>query len=256
MKNSIKIFLIISVASAFLNSCSGDKDDKNKLVRKIIEINAEGASTITFFKYEGDLILSSDGPRKHIEYSYMDGLILQIVTTDKLSKHSDTLKYNYQDGKLLNIISSENYIVKYHHNEDGTISYEKLSLAGTNQEKKIFHGTLYFENRNLMKDERILDDSVSGVQSSSKITFVYDEQNNPFCNIMGYVKLLDHNDAVSFNNSVMIVQETKEIQDEQVISSANLYTTTIKYDADNYPIEKFSEASINNTNYSKIQYFY
>jgi hypothetical protein len=48
-------------------------------------------------------------------------------------------------------------VIKYTYSDD-TVSYEKSIVLG-NQEAKIYHGTLYFKGKNLIKEDRILDDT-------------------------------------------------------------------------------------------------
>jgi hypothetical protein len=60
MKDSIKIFLLLSVFSVLLCSCSNDDDNKSKFL-KLVETAADGTSTTTLFKYNGDEIATIDG---------------------------------------------------------------------------------------------------------------------------------------------------------------------------------------------------
>lgn len=261
MKALIKILFIISMVSVFLSSCSNDKDDTNKFFRKTIEITEDGTATTTFFKYDKyniNQIVSSDSPKKHIDYTYKEGLISKIVIKDKETQLSVTLDYTYSNKKLLRINSSDHYVINYTHNADGTVSYEKLTLDSQNQETKVFHGTLYFENKNLIKDERILDDTAPDILVVQKISFEYDTQKNPFRSILGYDKLLDHNEVVSLNNNVMTIVEVTETdtKDNQIISSVKLCQNVYKYDVNGYPVEMVYETSISNPNYLKTQYFY
>lgn len=244
------------VSVVVLCSCSDDKVSTDKLLRKTVEISENGTSTTTLYKYNGNEIVSVDGAKKYISYTYMDGLISKILTKDKESQLSVTLDYTYDKAQLVRMHSSEGYVMNYSHNGDGTVSYEKLLLDSQNQETKVFHGILYFKNGNLVKDERIFDNTGRGVLSKQKVSFEYDSKNNPFYNILGYAKLLSHNEVISVNNNRMAVVERDVIQDDQLTSSANLYQSIFKYDADNYPVENVTEASIANPNYVKTQYFY
>lgn len=88
------------------------------------------------------------------------------------------------------------------HNANGTVSYEKLTKDIGSNENKVFHGILYFQNENLIKDERVIDDAGVGVLIQNSITLEYDYKNNPLNNILGYNKLLDHFKKISTNNSV------------------------------------------------------
>jgi hypothetical protein len=74
---------------------------------------------------------------------------------------------------------------------------KKKSIVLGNQEK-IYHGTLYFKGKNLIKEDRILDDSA---RYCFEIQWILNTiLKNPFYAILGYSKLMDHNDLVSLNN--------------------------------------------------------
>lgn len=251
-----KIVSLLMVSIVVLCSCSEDKVSTDKLLRKTVEISENGTSITTLYNYNGNEIVSVDGAKKYISYTYTDGLITKIITKDKESQWSVTLDYTYNKAQLVRMYSSEGYVMNYSHKGDGTVSYEKVVLDSQNQETKVFHGILYFENWNLVKDERIFDDSPQGVLSKQKVSFEYDSKNNPFYNILGYAKLLSHNEVISINNNRLAVVERVVIQDDQLTSSANLYQGVFKYDTDNYPVEHVTEASIVNPNYVKTQFFY
>jgi hypothetical protein len=56
---------------------------------------------------------------------------------------------------------------------------KKKSIVLGNQEAKIYHGTLYFKGKNLIKEDRILDDT-PGIVSKYTVDFEYDSKKNPF----------------------------------------------------------------------------
>ncbi|HTG65244.1 MAG TPA: hypothetical protein VL859_02600 [Flavobacterium sp.] len=222
----------------------------------MIESTENGVSENSVFTYHENQIISADNSKEKIDYTYDNGLITKIVKYNKQTQLSVTLEYAYLEEKLEKVKSSQNYVIYYTHNADGTVLYEKYKKDSQNQEYKAYHGTLFFKDRNLIKDERVFDNVNEGVDSSSKTTFVYDTYNNPYFSILGYDKLLDRSMSVSKNNAVMTIVETTVMVDDETITSANIYKTTFKYDADDYPTEQVSEASVGNPNYSKIQYLY
>jgi len=204
--------------------------------------------------------VSIDGVRKHTDFTYSSGLITKIVELDKATQVSNTVEYIYVKDQLVCAKSPKNYIINYIHNSDGTVSYEKIAigLVGT-QEVKMYHGILYFQNQNLVKDERIVDNTAAGVVSNYSISFEYDSKNNPLHGIFGYEKLLDHNETVSLNNSTIHTIITTTTKEGQISSSAKFYKKSFKYDLEDYPTEQLSEdALLNNGNYGylKSQYFY
>jgi thiamine pyrophosphokinase len=67
---------------------------------------------------------------------------------------------------------------------------------------------------------------------------------------------LDNKEGMSVNNRLMTLVTSSVTENNQIISSANFYKSTFKYDLDNYPTEQVSEASISNNGYLKVEYFY
>ncbi|MFA9188807.1 hypothetical protein AAGV33_10580 [Flavobacterium sp. FBOR7N2.3] len=256
MKNNIKIFFFISIAAVLLSSCANDKDEKSKNFIKIIESTQNGIAENSVFTYNENQIISAENSKEKIDYTYQDGVIIKITTYNKATQQNVVLNYTYNKEKLVKVTSSENYVINYTHNSNETVYYEKINVNTQNQQQKVYHGNLFFKNNNLIKDERVFDDGEENTVSSSKTTFDYDTFNNPYFSILGFDKLLDHDASVSKNNVVMTVAETTVVSGEEIISSANMYKTTFKYDTDNYPTEQVAEESLINPNYSKIQYLY
>ncbi|HJS00291.1 MAG TPA: hypothetical protein VJ780_05085, partial [Flavobacterium sp.] len=246
---------LISVIVVFLSSCSNDTEEVSKNFIKIIETTENGVSQQSAFTYVDNKIISSDNSKENISYTYNEGLITKIVSYDKLSQITLTLDYTYLKGKLIKITSSDKEVTYYTYNSDGTVFYEKYKLNSQDQEELLYHGTLFFENKNLVKDERIFDDT-NGVDSSATTSFEYDSFKNPYFSILGYDKLLDKGAVISKNNVVITVAQTSTVVAGQTISSANLYRNDFKYDVDDYPTEQVSEAGISNPNYLKIEYLY
>jgi hypothetical protein len=259
MKKALNIFLIVFACAAVLYSCSKDKDANVKLLKQLVEIAADGTSKTTDFSYNGNEIKSIDGVNQRADFSYMDGLITKIVVLDKGNQVVTTTEYNYLRGQLVSAKSLGNYIINYIPNSDGSIAYEKFSINSVGEEVKVHHGVLFFENKNLSKDERTFDNAPAGVTTTYNINFEYDSKNNPFYSILGYEKLLEHDDFISANNSLITVVNNSSAQNDQIVSSANFYKSTFKYDEDGYPTERISEAVMpvnGNSDYLKSQYFY
>jgi 5'(3')-deoxyribonucleotidase len=79
------------------------------------------------------------------------------VTIDKATQGSKTLEYSYNTDQLIQVLSPNNYVIKYTYNSDDTVFMKKGYLRESRA--KIYHGTLYFKGKNLIKEDRILDDS-------------------------------------------------------------------------------------------------
>ncbi len=256
MKNITKIFFLIFTITLVLSSCANDVDDKGKVFVKIIESTENNISETSVFKYNGNHIVSAENSKQKIDYTYKEGFITKILIFDKENETTVVLEYKYSKGKLVQLTSSEDYKIYYTHNTDGTVSFEKFKRISEGEDERVYHGVLYFKKKNLIKKEISFDIVDEDQVITSKIEFSYDTYNNPYNSILGYEKLLDKGAAVSKNNVMMTVAETTVVDGDQTISSAKMYTTSYKYDSDNYPIEQVSEASLNNPNYSKIQYLY
>jgi hypothetical protein len=66
-------------------------------------------------------------------------------------------------------------------------------------------------------------------------------------------------ETISSNNSLINTVIATITNGDQVLSSANFYKSSFKYDSENYPTERVSETAIlanGNTGYLKTQYFY
>lgn len=257
MKKTKSIVWLLSIFILTLYSCSNDNDDNVKLLKKIVETSEAGTSEITLFTYNGNEIVSIDGTQKRTDFTYTDGLIAKTVTLNKTTQLLETIEYSYLNGKL-DKVESLGYRIKYIHNSDNTVSYERFMISG-NQQVKEFHGTLYFENENLIKDDRTLDNTNAGLISNSSVSFDYDANKNPLFHVMGFKELLNQNEKISLNNSVISTVITSVSKDDQITSSANLYKNSYTYDFDNYPTERVSETAVltnGNTGYLKTEYFY
>ncbi|WP_282742489.1 hypothetical protein [Flavobacterium sp. XS2P24] len=228
------------------------------MLKKVVETSENGTSETTVYTYNGTEIVSIDGTEKRTDFTYTDGLITKRVILNKTNQLSETIEYSYLVGKLVEVESLGNYRINYIHNSDKTVSYERFRISG-NQQVKEFHGALYFENENLIKNERILDTMPVGITSSYSVSFDYDAKNNPLYNVLGYKNLLDHMETISSNNSLINTVIAITTNGDQVLSVANFYKSSFKYDSDNYPTEQVSETVIfakGNTGYLKTQYFY
>ena len=254
MEKTKNIFWVVSIFVLALCSCSNDTNGSRKLLKKAVATSADGVVVTTLFAYNGDKIVNVNGVQKHIDYTYTDDLITKTVTLNKTNQLVETIEYRYVENKLVEVESLGNYRINYIHNSDKTVSYERFTIGSGNQKVKEFHGTLYFENENFIKEERILDNTAAGVLSKYSISFDYDSKNNPLYTILGYKRLLDRREAISSNNSLINTVIATSTNGDQVLSSANFYKSSFKYDSDNYPTEQISENE--NTGYLKTEYFY
>lgn len=255
MKKTNKLLWLVAVVLITLCSCTNENVGQAKILmlKKIVEVSVDGSSSTTLLNYDGNKIVNIDKFDKFSEFYYTGDLITRIVVLDKTNQHLNTLEYSYSNGQLTKITSTDNYVINYVHKNDGTVSYEKLTKDSQNNDVKVFHGTLYFQNENLVKDEKFLDDAGAGILSKKSISLEYDNKNNALYNILGFNELLDYSKAISVNNSINSteVSEIKYTDTNQVISSINIYKSKYLYNSIGYPTEIVSENLIFGGNDSK-----
>jgi len=262
MRSAVKLLCIVAIVSLTLASCSTDSNsNQSKLLKRLVEVSNDGSSTESLFTYDGNKIISSNSEAKTTEFTYANNLITKIVEVDNATLVQNKLDYTYNNNQLVKVVSSTNYEMHFVHNANGTVAYEKTTKDSANNEVMLFHGVLYFENGNLIKDERTFDDTAVTVKSTQKVTYQYDSKSNPLANILGFDKLLDQFAALSANNIAAMYKEStiNYLDTDQVISESNVYESALKYDSDNYPSEIVSEKPVfgtENSNHLKSQFFY
>lgn len=241
MKKTNKIVWMVLVLLITLSSCTNEVVSQGniQLLKRVVEVSADGSSNTTLLTYDGNKIVNIDKVDKVSTFDYTGDLITKITELDKSNQHINTLQYAYTDGKLTKITSSDNYVLNYIYVKDGSVSYEKLTKDSNNNDVKIYHGTLYFQSGNLIKDEKILDDAGAGILSKITLNVAYDSKNNALYNILGFNKLLDYSVAISSNNGVSstITASVKNIGEDQATSSINMNLSIYKYDSNENPTE-------------------
>ena len=256
MNNAKYIYSVLTICLFAFYSCSTDTSTNVKLLKKTISTSETGASVTTVFTYVDDEIVSADDTNTHVDYTYSEGSIVKKVSLNKATSLVETILYTYNAGNLVRAESPNKYKINYVYNSDNTILYQKMKIVSEGQEVKEYHGILFFENENLIKDERTFDNTAAGTVSKYNLSFDYDSKINPLYNIAAYKKMLDCNQAVSTNNSLNVTEITSVAKDDQIISSAKLYKGSFTYDSDGYPKEQVSESPLFNSGWVKIQYFY
>lgn len=264
VSKTTQLFFTAIVLFFTLSSCSSDSATDSgattKLIGKMVDIASNGSSVTTSFTYNANKIVRIDDGSKHMSFNYNNDLITKIVTLDDATQSQTILTYAYAEDNLVKITSSENYVINYVHNTDGTVSYERLTTDNNNNEVLVYKGTLYFQNGNLTKDERILATNATEV-SKEIVTYQYDAKSNPLHNVIGFSKLLDNSSAVSINNVTRTQEESRKenINSGQVASSMVLYVSANQYDADGYPTVITSEKAFfgaPTANHKKTEFYY
>ena len=248
MKKTIEIVGILVVVLITLCSCTNETVEivQPQLLKKIVEFSVDGKSTITTLNYSGNKIQNIDKADAFLEFYYTGDEITKIIEFNKVSKQTSTLQYFYTEGKLIKITSSDNYVLNYIHNDDTTVSYEKVTKDAQNKDVKIHHGTLYFKNDNLIKDELVLDNVEANILSKKSLNIVYDNKKNALYTILGFSKLLDHSRFISENNPLNSSETSyvKFIAEDRIISAVKLDKSISTYDTLGYPVEIVSENNI------------
>lgn len=262
MKKIICLF-IITIFICSLTSCSEDQDDnfKVKLLTKVIEVNEDESTSTIDFIYDGFKIVTIESEVSTKTFTYSGNLITKIVELDKKTQLSKTSDYIYDGDKLTSIVSSDNYSLNYTYNSNGTVSFEKTTTDVTNAIVLLEHGTLYFQNQNLIKFEKTLDNTAENILIKETLEFAYDKKINPLKNIIGFTKLLDHNILLSTNNntSKLSLNSTTNEETGQYISSLITISKEYNYDQEGYSKELISEEPLfetKNQKHVKSIYFY
>lgn len=260
---STQLFFVVAILFLSLTSCSSDDNASSntvtKKLSKIVDITTSGATTATNFTYNEDKIVSADTDTEHRTFTYTNDLITRVVTSNDVAQTQTIVTYSYNNDNLVKITSSENYVIRFVYNTDGTVAYEKFTTDSNNNEVLIYKGVLSFQNGNLAKDERIIATTASEV-SKEILTYQYDSKNNPLHAIRGYSKLLDFS-STGVNNVTRIQQETRKenLNSGQITSSMVLFVSTNQYDDEGYLKAITSEQTFFGTpisNHRKTEFYF
>lgn len=259
-----KIIALLLVASTFVVSCSKTDEavvdaSSGILVKKMVTTRKSKSSGFTDtntvdFIYNGNKIVSMNSTGSEVyksKFTYEGDLITKVEDLDDSGVQGRTITYAYNSSgnlktSVLVFISIPNlqYIKEYTHNSDGTVSYVSTENdTKTNSVTTNGNGKLTYSNGNLIKIE-YTSSSNSGV-----LTYVYeyDTKNNPFKNITGYKKLLDHDELTSLNN---VVKSTESFSNP---ITSYVFPSIFTYNTSNFPTKELQESDSFNTT---IEYTY
>jgi hypothetical protein len=256
-----KFFWIVSLFIVTLYSCSTDSTNQAKQLKSFVEVSNDGSTSETVLNYSGSNLASMTSEDKVVTFTYTGQLVTRIVEENSLTQSIVTRDYTYSNGKLVKIVSSDLYETRYSYLESGAVVYQKVHKDSNGNEINVYHGTLYFANTNLIKDERILDDAGVNVLSKETVTYQYDSKINPVHELTGFDKLLDYSTTTSVNNCISFYKETSihYLDSDQILSSAVGYDNSIRYDEAGYPIENVTSLPLFGTladNHEKTEFFY
>lgn len=257
-----KTYLGILLLSLVFTSCTNDNDDNQViLVKQIVETSVDGSSMTTTITYDGRKIVSTDNSLKRTIFSYTGSLITKVEELDKVTNQSNTLFFTYANADLVKVSSSDNYIVNYTYNADGTVSYERWTKDANNNDVRLHHGILYFESSKIAKNVCILDTTASNILNTKTITYTYDAKNNAFKNCIGFAAMLNYGSLIAVNNVISSTEssEIENLDTKQITSSIKGYSNELKYNSYGYPIEIVGEKSFfgdSNLNHVKTELYY
>lgn len=257
MKRIFKV-CFLAVMMVLFYSCANDKNTEGKLLTKLT-VTLEDSSTISSaLTYKDNEIVSTDNSAEHLDYTYSNGLITKIIRKNKSDQSQISTSFTYDKDKLVQVKSSDGSVINYVHSTNESVSYDCFVVNNKEEQKKQYHGVLTFFKGNLVKDNRVLDDTKVNLVTKIDISYEYDTKKNPYANIKGFEKLLNQNEIISVNNVMLSVVEnsTTNTKEDQIMSSAKMHKSSFKYDNDGYPKKQISENSKTNSGYLKSEYFY
>lgn len=239
MKKNLLLFsiLIFSFLSCSSNDSDNTEDDTSILPKAIISIDPGFSSDTAFFSYDKNKIKSISYKKYKVYYHYEDNIIVgityyNIVQGKEVRVNGET--YSYTNGKLTSINYLDNWASSpriinirsvYTYLSDTLVKEQRFStdyLTKIEAEDDYF-SLLKIKNGNLIKRDYV--NTKTGIPSYT-FTYVYDNMNSPFKNIIGMSSLIN-DEKSSFNN---------RLSSFSVASSAYLDTKDYEYDVKGYPI--------------------
>ncbi|MDN3673866.1 hypothetical protein QWY99_12475 [Flavobacterium branchiarum] len=231
-----KILFLFSTILLTLASCSSDDNEKETpliLVKKRIISDLNGLVITGNITYNGNKIVSNKDEDGDVRYTYTGDYITKIEVFLNDGSLAVTNEYTYANGKqtsaVIKVPNTTTYSkTLYTHNTNETITYESFRInATTGAKTEESTGKYTSKNGNLV----ISESSRNGVKTIR--IYEYDNQNNPYKNVLGFNLLVDSNTA-SNNN---IVKETS-ISESSGSVPVTTATFSYKYNENNYPTEK------------------
>jgi hypothetical protein len=242
----IKLFGLGLLLSISLLSCSNDggspANSSSLILPKKIS-TGEGTSnqSDTYFTYNGNKIVSeiTDVQYKTV-YTYTGNFITKIEKFN-YAELDQTTDFTYTNGKLTSVFYQEslypeyNVMRNYVHNSDSTVLYN--------------NGILTFENGNLIEDAS---------ENNGTTTYEYDTKSNPFKNVLGIGLLLEYSGAPGLVFTMLSSPNSSSKNncikgtDYYNGNTSVLFTRTITYNSNGYPIEEYYGSS----DYGSVKYYY
>ena len=182
----LPLLVIACDSGADLTPYDPNATQTTTLLTKIVETNDDGSELIVNFNYEGYKIVNfvdSDGESG--VFTYSGNIISKIDYYQGVALvHTDLFTYNAL-GQITSHtmqIHADDYATRedFTHNSDGTVSFTSWYGTIDEQTGEDVSGKLFFSNGEVVKRETYIGSSLA-----SQETFVYDDKNNPFRNVIG-----------------------------------------------------------------------
>lgn len=243
----LKKITLASFAVVLL-SCGRDSDNVETntapiLVTKENHILSNGVlESYLTYTYNGDKIVkteSSDGEEK-VEFTYNGDEISKsiIYLNDKITQINE---YFYTNGKLTSQKVTESrgpipysFIINYNYINDNHVKFTRVTGYSSNSSNIITSYSytdydVFLSNGNL---NNTVENSTSG--GTVTHTYTYDDKNNPYKNIKGYIKAMMFS---SIDGDYGMNNLTKENIDSShyTANTSNIYTYIYTYNSNNFP---------------------
>lgn len=213
----MKKFILIIIASSFLLSCTTDSSNNdsnnspNLFPSKIIFTGGISTSVSTNYEYSGSKLLRTfrdDGSHETIN-TYSGNLITNILTTGVSNGETfvNNTTFTYDNSNRLILFSEGSFKMEFTYLSNNQVSEKGYQLDNNSG---MFEQT--YENiLTLNSNNEVIQ---IALESGIIKTYVYDNRNNPFKNILGIDKLnvaykngINHNVLnVSQNNGLSYVE--------------------------------------------------
>jgi hypothetical protein len=273
-----KIVTLLIMLFLMFASCS--KDDENSqnqesiiLPKKIIK--TEGVDSYQLIlSYNGNKILEVNNSKDDYKYVYTytgDLITKKILYKGTVITNID--EYNYDNGIIKNVLITKNSTDKstgfvtvyksrtaYINNADGTITEQNYSIDSvTGIETKLPENRIFtFVNGNLVKEVRNSPFSNSIIYKYTYL-FEYDDNKNPYKNILGLNKIGYSNDVSSINNVKKFTTQSEIIKEGTATTKTEIITVcSLQHNKNTYLTESkysYSDGNSGVVAYT-TQYFY
>lgn len=255
-----KLLFLLIASFFFFVSCSSDDSNNLVLLRKCIEPSdwAGQADIETNFIYTQNKIVSINSGSYKTVFTYVGDLITRMdyYNADKLYS---TINYKYLNGKLVSDfvdnlrLLSNDFIVEYVYNVDGTISFAEYKIYTDGSKGKFAEN----EGKILLSNGNFVEMSLQyGNATPTILKFQYDANLSPFINVLGFKAIfLSHLTRSASNLFTQPISENNVIRRNE---NSGFYTGEITaefiYDKNGFPSTK--KRFIDGKFVGVSQYFY